>query len=106
MSAGLLPAIIRIRTIRDVVSSHAASYGDLELLKFIAGGTDSVCSIHFERFAQGDAERLNEFLATLLLAVHTGHFFNPADPPSGIFLKNSCVVRFHRHSLAQDTDDT
>lgn len=41
--------------------------------------------IHGERFLQGRAQVLDQFPARASLAVDTGHFLNPANPPSFVF---------------------
>ena len=86
---------------RGVESDRAASYGEFEFLEVLARRTERLGPVHVQRFTQGHSERLDEFAPRGLLTIDARHFLDPTDPPSGIFLDDRRVIRFHGKSVAE-----
>ena len=84
----------RSREKRCAAASRDASYRDDELFVAFASGISGVCTIHFQGFAQRNAQRFKQFVAGGFLTVDAGDFFNPPDPPLSVLL------HYRRISLA------
>src|SRR5258708_26401905 len=96
-----VPAALRIKltAAREAgARARAASYGDANFLEVRGRRGPRVGSICLERLMQRDPQGLEERVARRFLAVHAGHFLNPADPPVTILFDNCCVFA-HRQII-------
>ena len=83
------------RAKKGVAINRDASYCNSEFFVAMASGIASIRPVHFKRFRQRNAQGFQQFLTRGLLAVDSGNFLNPTDPPFPVLLYYCCVVLVH-----------
>src|SRR5690349_16076099 len=95
MNDDFLHEAIRSDASEDDGGIRASSCDDERFFKICTSHLSSVCSIQLKSFVECEAKALEQFFASSFLAVDSGDFFDPANPPVAVLLYNCAVVVRH-----------
>ena len=79
------------------MGQSASSNNDLLLKVVVSRSGQRILPVEFKCFGERFGEAFNQLLMRAFLAIHAGHFLNPADPPLAPMLHNSRI--FHVRSF-------